>query len=113
MPKVELLSCSMSPVEEKDRSTSLTADWDSAKQLGEYMLMQQAVREAIDNQDLFASAKANARATINDLLKPINSEIKLTFEFLDAETTFVDDTCQIREPLLWEFSNEENKWYKK
>lgn len=113
LPKAELLSCSMSPVQDVDRSTSITADWDSAKQLAEYMLMQQAVREAIDDNNLFAVARANAREAINDLIAQINGDIRLTYVFLESETTHIDDTCQIREPLLWEYNAEEQSWRKK
>jgi hypothetical protein len=110
LPRAELLSCSMQPVQEIDRSTSLTADWDSAKALGEYMLMRGFVREALDDTDLFEVAQSNARQMIGDLLRSVAPDISLEYNFKQDGQTRIDDTCNLRQPIEWEYNEAENNW---
>jgi len=113
MPPMELISCSMTPVNVVDRSTSLVANWNAAQELGEYMLFRQAVREALDNIDLEQTAQANAREALRDLLQEIWPDIQLQISFTQSNEHFVDDTCQRREPLMWTYDAEENQWRRK
>lgn len=111
MPKAELLSCSMTPPTEVDRSTSLTADWQAAKQLGEYMLMRGAVNEALDNPDNFDGARASAQQTITQIVRSISPTAQIEFVFVNqpAERR-IDNTCRLRQPLMWQYDAETNVW---
>lgn len=111
MPRAELLSCSMTPPTEVDRSTSLTADWQAAKQLGEYMLMRGAVNEVLDSSDNFDGARASAQQTITQIVRSINPNVQVEFVFLETSTERrIDNTCRLREPLMWQYDPEKNVW---
>jgi hypothetical protein len=109
LPKAELLSCSMTPVDERDRSTALFPDWAATRELGEYMLMNLAVENAISNQDNFTIARNNARETIRRIVTGIAPDIMIEFNFLDAEQTRVDSTCRPPTPMRWRY-DERRGW---
>lgn len=111
LPKAELLSCSMTPPNEVDRSTSFTADWQAAKQLGEYMLMRGAVNEVLDNPDNFDGARASAQQTIAQIVRSISPNAQVEFVFVDEPALRrIDNTCQLRQPLMWQYDPERNVW---
>jgi hypothetical protein len=111
LPKAELLSCSMTPPTEADRSTSLTADWRAARELGEYMLMRGAVNEVLDDADNFDGARASAQQMITQIVRSINQTAQVEFVFVNepAERR-IDNTCRLRQPLMWRYDPEINRW---
>lgn len=110
LPKAELLSCSMTPVEEKDRSTALFPSWAATRELGEYMLLNNAVSHAINHEDNFIIARNNARETIRRIVNGIEPNVQLEFVFLDAEQTRVDSTCRPPTPMRWRYDERSGSW---
>ncbi|MFQ3647019.1 MAG: DUF4230 domain-containing protein [Anaerolinea sp.] len=111
MPRAELLSCSMTPPTEVDRSMSLTADWQAAKQLGEFMLMRGAVNEVLDSSDNFDGARASAQQTITQIVRSLSPTAQVEFVFLETPTERrMDNTCRLRQPLMWQYDPERDVW---
>lgn len=111
LPKVELISCSMTPVEEKDRSTAMFPDWAATRELGEYMLMNKAVEQGISHQDNLTLARNNAREIIRRIVNGIDSNITVEFEFLETPAqTRVDTTCRPPTPMRWSHDEATDSW---
>lgn len=112
MPPVELLACSMTPPEANDRSTSLTADWDAAKELGEYMLMTGSVQDVLANADNFDEARTSAQQTITQIVRGISPDAVLDIVFLQTDQPRIDDTCRLRTPVRWTYDTVDDSWKK-
>ncbi|MCA9883602.1 MAG: DUF4230 domain-containing protein [Anaerolineae bacterium] len=111
LPQPYITSCSLTPLIEWDRSTSIAADWDAAEDAAYITAMRELVRKAVDD-GYIEDAEYQAELALNDILRDITytvtqQAIDFNYVFTEAEQVVIDDSCEPPEHLKWTYCENE------
>ncbi|MAU10508.1 MAG: hypothetical protein CL607_11845 [Anaerolineaceae bacterium] len=107
LPQPYITSCSLTPLIEWDRSTSISADWDAAEDAAYITAMRELVRKAVDD-GYIEDAEYQAELALNDILRDLtytitNQSIDFNYVFAESDQVVIDDSCEPPEHLKWTF----------
>lgn len=112
LPPPQLIGCT-AEVRQIDRSfTMCNADWDGARQIGEYTVTTGFRDESLES-GILGRAELEAYNVMNELIgNLVDEEIEIEFEPYDpfGADTILPDACQPQPPLGWDYDEGNGSW---
>ena len=110
LPAPRLISCSVDYIDQYAASTTLcNVDWDSARQIGQYIALQQFREDALES-GLLDRARRQAELVVGNFVGSLTgSRVQITFETVDGAAA-LPPSCQPPLPGNWTYDNTTQTW---
>lgn len=110
LPAPRLLSCSVDYIDQYAASTTLcSVDWDSARQIGQYIALQEFRQDALDS-GLLERARRQAELVVGNFVGSLTgSRVQILFEDAAGDTA-LPPSCQPPLPGSWTYDDKTQTW---
>jgi hypothetical protein len=110
LPAPRLISCSVDYIDQYAASTTLcSVDWDSARQIGQYIALQEFRQDALDS-GLLERARRQAELVVGNFVGSLTgSRVQITFDE-PAGDAALPPSCQPPLPGSWTYDDKTQIW---